>query len=186
MWRTFLLMATMLFLAGAAAEPWQQVLLTQASYDDETLDYGIPPTAQIRTATYDAPTPTSVDGAQTITTPALRAMMLAADPPLLIDVLGGNLTTSLPGAVWLLGAGLGTDFDDQVQQKLTAHLAQRTNGDKAKPVVFFCLHRHCWLSLNATMRAVKLGYTNVYWYRGGRAAWQAAGLAMEPVHGVTF
>ena len=26
-----------------------------------------------------------------------------------------------------------------------------------------------------------LGYTQVYWYRGGRDSWQAAGLPMEPV-----
>ena len=32
-----------------------------------------------------------------------------------------------------------------------------------------------------TSAAVALGYTHVYWYRGGRDAWQAAWLAMEPV-----
>jgi PQQ-dependent catabolism-associated CXXCW motif protein len=180
------LMALAVFLAGAATQPWQQIPLTQSSYDSETLDYGLAPATQIRTTGYDAPTPTLAIGAQTITTPALRTMLAAANPPVLIDVLGGNPTVSLPGAIWLRGAGLGSGFDDDVQLKLAAHLTELTHGDKAKLIVFFCLHRNCWLSLNATIRAVKLGYTNVYWYRGGRNAWQAAGLPMEPVHGVTF
>ena len=180
------LVALTLILAGATAQPWQQVPLTQLGYDDEALDYGLAPPTQIRAGDYDAPTPTTAIGAATLATPALRAMMLTASPPLLIDVLGGNQTVSLPGAIWLRGAGVGSGFDDQVQLKLAAHLTEFTGGDKAKPIVFFCLHRNCWLSLNTTMRAVKLGYTKVYWYRGGRTAWQAAGLAMEPVRGVTF
>lgn len=35
------------------------------------------------------------------------------------------------------------------------------------PLVFYCHHHHCWLSYNAALRAIKLGYTNVMWYRWG-------------------
>lgn len=29
---------------------------------------------------------------------------------------------------------------------------------------------------NVALRLVKLGYSTVYWYRGGREAWEVAGL----------
>jgi PQQ-dependent catabolism-associated CXXCW motif protein len=164
-----------------AAAPWQQVPLTAATYDNETQDFGVPPVSTIRTGNYEAPTPTQVGGATVITTPRLREMMLASKRPVLIDVLGGNPTMSLPGAIWLRGAGLGTGFNDDVQQRLAARLTELTGGDKSRAMVFFCLSRTCWLSCNAALRAVSLGYRNVMWYRGGRNAWIAAGLAMEPL-----
>jgi PQQ-dependent catabolism-associated CXXCW motif protein len=176
------LLAGLALLAAACAAPtWQQVKLDQPAYDNETQDYGLVPTSLIRTGAYEAPTPSQIIGAATITTPHLRDMLLVAPPPLLIDVLGGNQTVSLPQAIWLPGAGLGVGTDDQLQRRLSARLAEFTGGDKAKAMVFFCLSKTCWLSHNAAVRAVALGYTQVYWYRGGRSAWQAAGLAIEPV-----
>jgi len=51
-------------------------------------------------------------------------------------------------------------------------------GDKSRPMVFYCVDAECWLSYNAALRAIKLGYTNVMWYRGGVAAWRTAELPM--------
>jgi PQQ-dependent catabolism-associated CXXCW motif protein len=164
-----------------AAPPWQQAPLAAAAYDNETQDFGVPAANTIRTGNYEAPTPTRIGGAAVITTPRLRDMMLAPKRPILIDVLGGNPTMSLPGAIWLRGAGLGTGFGDEVQQRLAARLMELTGGDKSRAMVFFCLSRTCWLSYNAALRAVSLGYRNVMWYRGGRNAWIAAGLTMEPL-----
>jgi rhodanese-related sulfurtransferase len=48
--------------------------------------------------------------------------------------------------------------------------------EKSAPVVFYCVGSQSWHSVNAAMRAVRAGYTNVMWYRGGIQAWQAAGL----------
>jgi PQQ-dependent catabolism-associated CXXCW motif protein len=172
--------------AGCAAQPWQKVSLTAPAYDNETQDFGVQPTTIIRTGDFDAPTPTRIVGATTITTPQLRDMMLASPPPMLIDVLGGNQTVSLPGALWLRGAGLGNSLHDQTQEKLGMRLSELAGGNKARAIVFFCLSKTCWLSHNAAVRAVALGYSNVYWYRGGRNAWQAAGLAMEPVAANNF
>ena len=176
--------------AGApepAATPLHQGATSLApAYDDEAKDFGVPPINTIRVGDYEAPTPTHVAGATTITTRQLRDMMLSSRPPLLIDVLDGNQTVSLPGAIWLRGAGLGSGLDDQVQAKLGARLAALTDGDKEKPVVFFCLSKTCWLSHNATVRALALGYSKVYWYRGGRNAWRAAGLELDPVSNSVF
>jgi rhodanese-related sulfurtransferase len=48
-------------------------------------------------------------------------------------------------------------------------------------MVFFCANARCWLSYNAALRAARLGYTGVRWYRGGVEAWGVAGGALvEP------
>ena len=56
------------------------------------------------------------------------------------------------------------------------HLATRTNNNLDAPIGFFCYGAQCWESYNAALRAMRLGYREVLWYRGGLAAWKAAGL----------
>jgi PQQ-dependent catabolism-associated CXXCW motif protein len=108
-------------------------------------------------------------------------MLNSEKPPVLVDVIGGEQDVSLPHAIWLRDAGVGRHLDDDVQAWLDFHLARLTGHDKAHALVFFCASRMCWLAHNATLRALDLGYTNIYWYRGGRDSWQAAGLPMAPV-----
>ena len=145
-------------------------------YADEVRDWGIAPTHRLRQQPYHGPTPLEIPGAQVLQTRQLQQMLAGPGAPLLIDVLSepGHLT--LAGAVWLSGAGLGTNFLDPVQAVLTQLLARLSGGDKAKPMAFFCAGPQCWLSYNAALRAVAAGYTRVYWYRGGVEAWVAAGL----------
>jgi rhodanese-related sulfurtransferase len=45
-------------------------------------------------------------------------------------------------------------------------------------LIFFCFGPRCWLSYNAALRATRLGYTDVRWYRGGLEAWGAGGGAL--------
>jgi PQQ-dependent catabolism-associated CXXCW motif protein len=161
--------------AGCAAPTLQQTQLTQSAYDAEDYNFGLAPTSAIRRQPYEGPTPLVIDDAKTIKTPELRAIIVSPQPPILVDVLGGNPTESLPGAIWARRAGFS---DVGAQAALSVDLEKLTSGDKATPVVFFCLSKICWLSHNAAVRAVALGYINVYWYRGGRNAWIAAGLPM--------
>lgn len=79
--------------------------------------------------------------------------------------------------------GWARGFDDPLQAKLDERLARLTAGDRQRPVVFYCLSAECWLSYNASLRAVALGYRSVLWYRGGIEAWRAAGLPMAPAIG---
>jgi PQQ-dependent catabolism-associated CXXCW motif protein len=167
---------------NASGTPWQTAPLSQSAYDNEMQDYAVAPgSSTIRTDNFEAPTPTKIVGAETISTPVLRNMMASSSPPVLVDVLGGKPTTSLPGAVWWPWAGLGSSLRDDTETRLAVALAKATAGDRKKAVVFFCLSKTCWLSYNAAVRAVSVGYTNVYWYRGGRNAWTAAGLPLTPI-----
>ncbi len=40
-------------------------------------------------------------------------------------------------------------------------------ADKAKPIVFYCNAGACWKSYKASTMALRAGYPQVYWFRGG-------------------
>lgn len=148
----------------------------------ESHDFGVPPSAELRLQDFSSETPLAIPGAKTIGTAELRARL--EDPPerrpLLFDVLGYDAQhRSLPGAIWLPDAGRGRSFDDALQAQLGRALELATKGERARPLVFFCAGVRCWLSYNAALRAARLGYTEVYWYRGGITAWLAAGGALS-------
>jgi PQQ-dependent catabolism-associated CXXCW motif protein len=145
---------------------------------DEEHDWDVAPTQQLRQAPYSAPTPRTIPGGKVLDTPALRRMLEAAPPPLLIDVAGSEAHTSVAGAVWLGGVGHGGNFIDILQAELQQSLQVLTGGDKSREIVFLCVDAKCWLSYNAALRAIALGYARVYWYRGGILAWRAAGLPL--------
>ena len=148
---------------------------------NEDTDYGVAPVSTLRTGDLHAPTPGEVPGAKTIRTNMLRDSLQADPQPLLFDVLGGDVHASLPGAIWLPGAGRGQSFTDTVQARIAQTLQVLTKGDRKRPLVFFCQGPQCWLSYNAALRAVALGYETVYWYRGGIEAWAEAGGDLVPM-----
>ena len=97
-------------------------------------------------------------------------------PVHVIDVLGD--ARSLPRAVPAAWAAQAGSFDDETQQQLAQMLRQLTRGSNDTPLVFYCAGPECWMSYNAAVRAIRLGYRNVVWYRGGLEAWQRAGLPL--------
>ncbi len=79
------------------------------------------------------------------------------------------------GAVWVPyveKSAKDADFkasDDQF------NLAQLP-ANKQTPLVFACNGAECWKSYKASLAALKAGYTQVNWFRGGFPEWRAAGL----------
>ena len=128
---------------------------------------GHPQTRELRIEQYHAPTPLSHSTARTITTQTIHQLLVSDRPPVLVDVLGGGEHETIPGALWLKGAGTGKHLHDSIQKKFAERLEVFTQGDKARTVIFFCLSAECWLSHNAALRATALGYANILWYRGG-------------------
>ncbi len=64
---------------------------------------------------------------------------------------------TIDGAHWMPNVGYGV-LSPEFESYFRTRLAQLTNNDTAKPVVFFCL-KDCWMSWNAGKRAVEWGYT---------------------------
>jgi PQQ-dependent catabolism-associated CXXCW motif protein len=146
------------------------------SYADEDRDWGVAPTTRLRTENLRSPTPQQIAGGRVVRTVELQKMLAAKERPYLIDVATGAHRT-LAGAFWMDGAGAGNFGTDQEKRFLKA-IASFAAGRKNRALVFLCEDAQCWLAHNAARRAIAAGYTNVMWYRGGIAAWRAAGLAM--------
>lgn len=93
-----------------------------------------------------------------------------------LDVAG--FFETIPGAQAFVnsGAAFENPSADEAFEKRFSGLLLALVPDKSTAIVFFCGNRSCWLSANAAMRARKLGYTQVIWYRGGVESWKAAGL----------
>lgn len=145
----------------------------------EREDLGVPPTRQLHAGAMHGPTPASIPGGQVITTQGLQSLIAERKAPfLLLDVLGGPQV--IPGAQYAVPASQPGSFNDATQQQFGQFLAQATGGSKELPLVLYCQSRECWMSYNAALRAINLGYRNVLWYRGGIEAWQAAGQPLQP------
>ncbi|ERO60850.1 PQQ-dependent catabolism-associated CXXCW motif protein [Pseudomonas piscis] len=139
-----------------------------------------------RTGLYRSPTPLHIEAAQIVDTQALQGLLQVRPAPLLIDVyrrqwLQGRFIDSephanLPGSHWLANTGDG-ELTPQWQGYFNQHLQRLSQGDRQRALVFYC-RADCWLSWNAVKRAAALGYKNIYWYRDGLDAWEAAGLPL--------
>lgn len=133
--------------------------------------------AQLRTGNQvTGMTPKALNGVQRWDTAVLVQALQQNERPVLIDTaLSGPM---IPGALNFIHSGLA--FEDSEKE---ADYAERFKNmlsagapDRNQALVFYCASSSCWLSVNAAMRAVQLGYTKVHWYRGGLAAWAQAGL----------
>ncbi len=142
----------------------------------ERQDLGVPAPRTLHPGVTHAPTPNEIPGGQLITTRELVPMIQnpQGGSVLIFDVLGG--AQRLPNAIPAVTASASGTFDDPPQRQLAQLLERKTRGRRDQPLVFYCQGRQCWMSYNAALRAINLGYTKVLWYRGGLDAWQRAGL----------
>lgn len=136
-----------------------------------------------RTTDYRSPVPETLKGARVVT--AEEAKTLLDEKAIFVDVYPRapkppNLPAgtvwrdpaheSIAGAVWLANVGYGV-MAPAMADYFSLRLAALTSGDKAKPLVFFCL-KNCWMSWNAAKRALELGYSNVIWFPDGVDGWR--------------
>lgn len=130
-------------------------------------------------------TPSTLSGAAVVDTAAV-AELVAAGGVVLLDVGPADRRPdtlpktaiwrpqhrSIPGAVWMPGAGPG-DLPEASVAALKARVAALTGGDMARPVVAFC-KPDCWGSWNLGKRLVTWGYTGVRWFPQGIDGWLQA------------
>ena len=153
---------------------------------------------KFRLEMYRAPTPQCVPNGITINTQQLQQLIKQSPQPVLIDVLSilsrpntdfgetkwlpNKPRQSLPNSVWLPNVGYGT-LDQEMQRYFKSQLDQLTDGDKHKPLVFFCI-ADCWMSWNALQRAFDYGFTHLYWYKNGTDGWEENGLPIQIIEPV--
>jgi PQQ-dependent catabolism-associated CXXCW motif protein len=149
------------------------------NFADELTDWGISPQSELKMQV-GSQTPLSIPGGRRVTTGEM--VKLINTDAVVVDVLrdnsGGHRT--LPGAIYVPGAGDPGTFRDRIQRRLSSVLSQLTSQDTDRTLVFLCEGSKCWESYNAALRAMEMGYRNVLWYRGGLSAWIAAKQQLQP------
>ncbi|GJD78571.1 rhodanese-like domain-containing protein [Methylobacterium gregans] len=164
---------------GAAALAALALLVAAAPADSPV---NVPEPDGLWTGPQRGYTPATLTGAAVIDADRLAAML--PDKPVLLDVVlmdrkPANFPAdrpwlpthrSIPGAVWMPGAGVAP-LSPEREALFLRRVAELTGGDKAKPVVTFC-RPECWGSWNAGRRLVLAGYTSVHWFPQGVEGWQ--------------
>jgi TolB-like protein/DNA-binding winged helix-turn-helix (wHTH) protein len=161
---------------------YQKVLKAAGLRDhlDPDADFGVPPDDALHLY-LEGQTPTTAPGVTTVTTEKLTTM-LEHDKPLVIDTMDATWYRSITGAVGLeLNGNTRGTFTDETQKRLEPKLHRLTGGDLAKPIVAMSFNVARFDGYNLAIRIRHAGYTNVYWYRGGREAWEVAGKPEEVV-----
>lgn len=162
----------------AAPAPAPRPQASQQNYANELTDFGVPPQNLLQ-SNVGTQTPTRIPGARVITTSQLANALQQGQQFLLVDAWDDAQHAMLPGAVRITYAGRPGSFNDNTQRALRQELNRLTAGASNYPIVFYRAGAVCWESYNAALRAVAMGFSQVYWYRGGYLAWQAAGLAQD-------
>jgi TolB-like protein/tetratricopeptide (TPR) repeat protein len=141
---------------------------------DPSVDFGVAADDVLHLNT-EARTPMAAPGVTTVGTEQVAAM-LNEERPLVIDPMTNSWHRSVPGAVGLdFNYHTGGTFTDPAQRRLEHVLRELTGGDMARPIVAMGFNAARFDGYNLALRIRHAGYTNVYWYRGGREAWEVAG-----------
>lgn len=172
---------------------WMHAAAFLALLPASALAEAVPEPADYRMEAYRAPVPATISGG-TVLGPEEAHDLWQGGTAAFIDVMPqapkpdnlpeGTIWRSkpretIPGAIWLPNVGYGA-IADVTAAYFQAGLTQVTGGDKAYPVVMFCL-AECWMSWNAAKRALEWGYTNVYWMPEGTDGWAMWSYPMERI-----
>lgn len=169
------------------------LLFLPADAADATLP---PEPTAFKSSDYRSPVPATLTGARVVTSAEAKSLHDSRSavfvdvyprPPKPPNLPAGTVWrdpkhASIAGAHWLPNVGYGV-LAPPAAGYLATRLEALSGGDKAKPLVFFCL-KDCWMSWNVGKRALALGYTNVVWYPDGTDGWQALGLPLAEVEPV--
>ena len=137
-------------------------------------DYGVPSDDRLHGDLVGL-TPMTAPRVTTIRTTELETLQ-AERKPLVVDTMLYSWGHSIPGAVGLAGSGRGGELSGPMTERLGRKLHEMTEGDLSTPIVAMGWNSERFDGRNLALRIAALGYRQIYWYRGGREAWEVAGL----------
>lgn len=123
-------------------------------------------------------TPTTLPGAQLVTAAEARDLIGKGTPVYDVRVQEEYQKAHIPGAISLTyqeSSAKEVGFDPGDDQWALARLPK----DKNAAFIVYCDGTICWRGYKAATMAVKAGYKNVYWFRGGFPEWREAGLPTD-------
>jgi rhodanese-related sulfurtransferase len=120
-------------------------------------------------------TPTVLPGAKVITAAEAQALIAKGMAVYDVRVEEEFEKAHIPGARSLTykeGSAKEVGFDPGDDQWTLSRLPK----DKATPFIVYCDGTICWRGYKSAVMAIKAGYKNVHWFRGGFPEWREAGL----------
>jgi rhodanese-related sulfurtransferase len=127
---------------------------------------------------FAADTPATLDGATLVNADKVKELMAKGVPVIDTRVANEYAEAHIKGAIsvpYKEKSAKATNFDASQDSFDLAKLPK----DKAAPLVFYCNAGECWKSYKASVVAMKNGWKQVYWFRGGMPEWKAKGFPSE-------
>ena len=151
---------------------------TVSLFANEAVDFGASPSRVISTSQVSdramLPLPRMVPGVDTLTTLQLEAFLKSHPDAVLVDAVVGSTHRTLPGAYWMPELGV-VNIGQLERGQIEGALRTATGGDPSRPIVVFeRSSRYGWFGYHGVQRLLGMGYSNIYWYRGGLDAWHDA------------
>jgi len=134
--------------------------------------------AALATGSVAQDTPTTVNGAKTVTAEEVRALIAKGAKVFDLRKKASYVEKHIPGAVHL-------NFDERTVKEanydpsVDAFDLGKLGTDKNASLIFHGHGVDGWKGYKAAAAAVKAGYRNVYFFRGGFSEWIAKGLPTE-------
>jgi len=122
-------------------------------------------------------TPAGAEGVTVVSAEQAKALMeqgaLMVDARVALEYVEEHIAgaVSIP---YKEKSGKRVDFDASQDRFDIAKLP----ADLSAGIIFYCNAEECWKSYKASVTAVRHGYTDVYWLRGGLPEWKSKGMAV--------
>jgi rhodanese-related sulfurtransferase len=123
-------------------------------------------------------TPTTLPGAKIISASEAKALIEKGVPVYDVRVKDEYHDARVPGAIsipYQESSAKEVDFDP-VDDKFDLNKLPK---DKNTALMMYCDGTICWKSYKSAVMAVKAGWKNVYWFRGGFPEWKESKLPIE-------
>ena len=123
-------------------------------------------------------TPNSLPGAKIINSAETRTMIAKGIPIYDVRLTEEYEHGHIPGSIllpYVESSAKEVDFDPAEDKFLLSQLP----ADKNTALIMYCDGTICWKSYKSAQMAIKAGWKNVFWFRGGFPEWKDAGLPVE-------
>lgn len=123
-------------------------------------------------------TPESLPGVTVVTAEKAKAMTDSGVAIVDTRVANEYVEQHIKGAVnvpYKEKSAKSVNFD----ARLDSFDLSKLPGDKTTAMIFYCNAGECWKSYKSSVVALKAGYKNIYWLRGGIPEWKSKGLPVE-------
>jgi len=129
-------------------------------------------------------TPVSIKGATTVDADAVKGWLDNGDELVILDPRKNSDYNDKGHIPTAINCPVNTDAEltEKVVGEAATHLEDcedLKDVDKGEKIVAYCNSIKCWMSPKAVSALVTMGYTNLYWFRGGMAEWKAKGYPVE-------